>query len=216
MTLYSLLSSRLVTKSSVISIHDRSNIDNEFSSFWYLSRAALNLLHVWQLRIYCFTSRIISNQRWFLLNNLIVLFIFEWSNASWSCIFCIKNSRFDSNIKINSIACRESDWSNCSKSNNIWFCCFWRSFFLLDMFFARLIKNFAFSLNFSNRYEMMKWKSIKNCVYRLCRRFNYFVNMKYFKFLWLINILTNTFDSMNNNSDLYCLKHRTITSNFLS
>jgi hypothetical protein len=79
--------------------------------------------------------------------------------------FSALNNRFDLSIKINSTACKEFDWSNRSDDNNIWFCCFWRSFSLSDMFFAHLIKKSAFSLNISNRYEMMNWKSIQKLIY---------------------------------------------------
>ncbi len=147
--LYLLLSSNSITKSKVISVHDRSNIESEFNNSWYLSRIALTLLQVWQFRTYCLTSRIIFDQRWFLLSNLIVLFIFEWLDASWSCTSCISDRRFDSSIMINSTACRSL--SNRSSDKSVWFCCVWRSSFLSETSFARLIKKSAFSLNFSSR-----------------------------------------------------------------
>ncbi len=148
-TLYSLLSNNSITKSRIIFVHDRSNIESEFNNSWYLSRIALTLLHVWQFRTYCLTSRIIFDQRWFLFSSLIILFIFEWLDANWSCTSCINDRRFDSNIMINSIACRSL--SNRSNDKRIWFCCVWRSSFLSETSFARLIRESAFSLNFSNR-----------------------------------------------------------------
>jgi c-di-AMP phosphodiesterase-like protein len=126
------LSNNFVTKSRIMFVYDRSNIDNEFNNSLYLSRVVMNLLQIWQFRMYCFTFRIISDQRWFLLSSLIVLFISEWSNANWSCISCINESRFDSSIMINSTAYRELNCSKRSKVNKIWFCCFWQSFLLKD------------------------------------------------------------------------------------
>jgi hypothetical protein len=212
--LYSLLLNYFVTKSRIIFVHDLSNIDNEFNNSWYLFLIALILLQVRQFRMYCFTFRFIFDQRWFLRSSLIVLFTFEWSNANWSCISCIKKSRFDSSIIINSII--YSNLSNRSEDNKIWFCCFWQSFFSFDTSSIRLINESAFSLNFSNRYVMTKWKSVKNCAHLLCRRFNCLINMKYSKFLWSINILTEISDWINDNSSLHYSKHRTIVNNSLS
>ncbi len=149
--LYSLLSDNSITKSRIIFIHDRSNIESEFNNSWYLSRVVLILLQVWQFRTYCLTSRIISDQRWFLLSSFIVLFTSEWLDANWSCISCISDNRFDSSTMINSTACRNRNCSNRSENNKIWFCCFWRSFFLFDTSFALLISESAFSFDFFDR-----------------------------------------------------------------
>ncbi len=138
-----------VTKSRIMSIHDRFDIDNQFNNSWYLFRAVLILLQIWQFRTYYLTSRIISDQRWFLFSSLIVLFILEWFDANWSCISCISDSRFDSNIMINSTACKSL--SNRSSDKRISFCCVYRLSSLSNTSFARLIKKSAFSLNFSNR-----------------------------------------------------------------
>jgi hypothetical protein len=143
------LSNISVTKSKVMFVHDRFDIDNEFNNSWYLFRVILIFLQVWQFQTYYLTFRIIYDQRWFFLNNLIVLFIFEWLDANWSCIFCMNDSRFDSNIMINSIACKSL--SNFSNDKKIWFCCVCQSFSLSNISFACLIKKSAFSLNFSNK-----------------------------------------------------------------
>jgi hypothetical protein len=149
--LYFLLSNNSITKSRIIFVHDRSNIENEFNNSWYLSRAVLILLQVWQFRTYCLTSRIISDQRWFFFSSFIVLFIFEWLDANWSCISCINDNRFDSNIMINSTACRKLSCSNRFENSKIWFYYFWRSFFLFDTFFALLISESAFSFDFFDK-----------------------------------------------------------------
>jgi hypothetical protein len=127
------------------------------------------------------TFRIISDQRWFLLNNLIVLFIFEWLDANWSCIFCMNDNQFNLSIMINSIACRSL--SNRSDERRIWFCCFWRSFFLSNTSSIFLINESAFSFDFSNRYVITKWKFARNWAHLFWRRFNSFLIIKYFRFL---------------------------------
>jgi hypothetical protein len=144
----------------MMSVHDRFDLDNEFNNSWYLFRAVLTFLQVWQFRTYCLRSRIISDQRWFFLSSLIVLFIFEWLDANWSCIFCMSDSRFDSNTMINSTACRSL--SNRSNEKRIWFCYFWRSFFLSSTSSIFLIRESAFSFDFSSRYVITKWKFAKN------------------------------------------------------
>jgi hypothetical protein len=143
------LSDNFVTKSKMMFVHNRFDIDNEFNNSWYLSRAVLILLQVWQFWTYCLTSRIISDQRWFLFSSLIVLFISEWLDANWSCIFCMSDSRFHSNIMINLTAYRSL--SNRSSDKIIWFYCVCRSSSLSNTSFARLIRASAFSLNFSSK-----------------------------------------------------------------
>jgi hypothetical protein len=99
--------------------------------------------------------------------------------------------------------------------NKVWCMCLCLSFdSFFDLSSERLMSESALSFFLSNWYAILKSNSTRNSIHLVCRLFNFFVIIKYFKLLWSINTLIN--DSIDCNSARHCLKQRIIVNSFLS
>ncbi len=205
---------------------------HNLSSFQSTSFSTLQLSRSisWQVLLFCFMTIWISKHSWFVWFSAIIWFWIETISSIefWLAFDSSFKSESNSESNLSKIWVRfwsafwSSFWSvsidcssNLSSDNSIWCWYSFRSLFAsTNLTSDILISASAFRFCFLDWYMILKLYSDNFSAHLAYHLVSFLMNMKYFKFRWLMKILIEI--SIHFNSKRQCFKQRIMINNSLS